>query len=423
MSKGRKKRTRGHGEGTIYQREDGRWAAQVSLGTNPKTGKRIRKTFSGKTRQEVATQLTKTLHRVHTGTIANPDKITLGEWLDLWVETYAKPVIRPSTYDSYRQLIDTHIKPGLGHIPLQKLQPYHIQQFYNERMTAKRQPKTIPKDENEAKELMEKMPTLSPATVKHMHVVLNQALKQAERERRIITNPANAVKPPKITRQEAAYLDAEQINKFLEEISKDRWYTVFLFAFGTGMRLGEVCALRWENVDLEKGIVRVRESVRRVKNDDPAGPKTLLLIQPPKTEKGKRTIPLPEGVLMELKKHKERQENLKLHIGKMYNEQGLVFTWENGRMIDPSYLSKYFRQVADKLGFKEVTFHNLRHSYASALLATGEHPKVVQELLGHSQVGVTLDIYSHVSPDLKERAAEKIDGFLGIKKTSHDRED
>ncbi len=418
----RKPKRRGRGEGSIYQRKDGLWVGQVTTGYNQETNRQKRKTFTGKTRQEVSEKITKALRELQTGVYTESDKITLGEWLDLWVETYSKPSVRPSTYDSYKQLIETHLKPNLGRIPLQKLQPHQIQKFYNDRLQAKRQPRTMPKDEKKAAELMEKMPTLSPSTVKHMHVVLNQALTQALKERRILVNPTKAVKPPKVTRPEAAFLTNDQINVLLGKVSGDQWYNVFLFTLGTGMRLGEVCALRWENVDLVNGVVKVRESVKRVSNDVPEEPKTKLLIQPPKSEKGKRNIPLPGVVLAELKRHRVRQAELKLQIGELYNDHDLVFAWEDGRMVDPGYLSKRFKKIIDQCGYKGITFHSLRHSYASALLAMGEHPKVVQELLGHAQISMTLDTYSHVAPEIKERAAAKIDDFLNNKKPSQGKE-
>ena len=415
-------RKRGHGEGSIYRRPDGRWIGQITIGFDSQTGKQKRKTVYGKTRQEVAEKITKIAREVQTGTYTDSDKITLGEWLDIWVETYSKPTVRPSTYDSYKQLIRTHLRPNLGRIPLQKLQSNHIQKFYNDRLQTKRKPRTMPKDEENRQEVMESMPTLSASTIKHMHVVLRQALEQAVRERRILINPAKATKPPKVTRPEASYLNAEQVAKFLDVASEDKWYSAFLVTLGTGMRLGELCALRWENVDLKKGVIHVKESVRRVNSDDPAGPKTKLLIQSPKTEKGKRVIPLPGDILAELKKHKKKQAEIKLQLGQAYNDQGYVFCWEDGRIIDPSFLSKHFKRLIVQCGYKNVTFHSLRHSYASALLAAGEHPKVVQELLGHAQISMTLDTYSHVAPEIKERAAAKIDDFLRIKKTSQDSE-
>lgn len=415
-------RKRGHGEGSIYKRADGKWIGQVTIGYDPRTGKQKRKTVSGKTRQEVAEKITKIARELQTGTYTDSDKITLGEWLDLWVETYSKPTVRPSTYDSYKQLIRTHLKPNLGNIPLQKLQPHHIQRFYNDRLKTKRTPRTMPKDEKKRKEIMADMPTLSTSTIRHMHVVLRQALEQAVKERRILVNPAKATKPPKVTRPEASYLNAEQVAKFLEVASKDKWYSAFLVTLGTGLRLGELCALKWENVDLKKGVIHVKESVHRVSNDNPAGPKTKLIVQPPKTEKAKRIVPLPVNVLQELKRIKRKQAELKLKLGQVYNDQDYVFCWEDGRIIDPGYLSKHFKKIISQCGYEGVTFHSLRHSYASALLAMGEHPKVVQELLGHAQISMTLDTYSHVAPEIKERAAAKIDDFLKMKKTSQESE-
>jgi len=175
-------------------------------------------------------------------------------------------------------------------------------------------------------------------------------------------------------------------------------------------------------VDFDNYLIHVKESVHLVKTGDKKGPKTRLLVQPPKSEKGRRRIPLPGDVTAELRKLKKKQAELKLMLGQAYQDQGYVFTWEDGRMVDPCYLSKRFKKLIRAAGREDVSFHGLRHSYASALLAAGEHPKVVQELLGHATVGMTLDLYSHVAPDLKEKAAGRMNEILQRKRPSSGQE-
>ncbi len=396
MTKKRKRRR--EGEGTIIERKDGSFLGQISAGTDQE-GKRRRYSFVGRTRQEVIDKMARARYEMKAGIHVDPTKLTVGRWLDIWLDIYAKQAIRPSTYESYRQIIRTHLKPSLGSLELQALQPHHIQSLYTE-----------------------KQKIYSPSTVRHMYVILNQALAQAEKERTILVNPVKATRPPRITRPEAQYLKAEQINQMLEVVKKDRWHTMILFTLATGTRRGEVCALRWENVDLEEGIVYVKESVRRVKTFEEDGPKTRLMIQPPKSEKGIRVIPLPNGLITELRKHKAKQAEEKLKIGEYYKDQGFVFAWEGGDMVKPDYYSRYFGQIVKECGFEGISLHSLRHSYASALLRMGESAKVVQEILGHSTISVTLDTYSHVHPDLKRRAAKKMDEFLTKKKPSSGKE-
>jgi integrase len=373
------------GRGSIVKRKDGRWMAAATIG-----GQRVY--FYGSSQGEAAEKLDKALQESRDGVYIKPTKQTFGDWLNIWLKEYSKPAIRPTTYDSYEYIIRVHINPALGLIPLKELQPSQIQKFYNT-----------------------KNKTLSPSTVRHMHIVINQALDQALKEGKIIRNPAKATKPPKIEKKEARYLTPEQLAGFLESISDDRWYSAFIVDLNSGMRLGELCALKWSNVDLQKGTVTVKEAVSRINKNG----KWIFHFHPPKSKKGLRTIPLPSGAVEELKRLKKRQneEKLRLQITGLYQDNGFIFTWEDGRMVDPTYLSKHFLKLIRQHGLS-VNFHGLRHSYASALLAAGEHPKVVQELLGDSTISVVLDTYSHVLPGLKERAASRLEGVFEKKKPS-----
>lgn len=408
------RKKRANGEGTIIQRKDGRWMAAVSI-----NGKR--EYFYGKTQAEVKEKRDKALQDARDGVYIKPTKQTFGEWLDIWLKEYAKPVIRPTTYDSYEYLIRVHIKPRLGNIPLKELQPNQIQKFYNAKLTEKRKSRRKNKPIKPAEP--EDLKPLSNSSVRHMHIIINQALDQALKENKIIRNPATATKPPKVEKKEARYLTPEEVVKFLESIQEDRWYPAFVVDLHSGLRLGELVALKWSNVDLEKGIIYVKEAVSRIKDGD----KWVLYFHPPKSKKGLRGIPLPNRAVKELKKLKARQAKEKLLFGDAYlgdgekhdikQDQWFVFTWEDGRMVDPSYLSKHFLKLIRRQGLS-VNFHGLRHSYASALLAAGEHPKIVQELLGDSTIQVVLDTYTHVVPGLKERAASRLDGLFDKKKPS-----
>lgn len=410
------KRKRGHGEGSIYQRKDGRWVAQATVGRDYETGKPKRITFYGKTRKEVSEKLSAALHDVQNGTFVEPTKITFADWLDTWLKEYAKPQVRPTTYDSYEYLIRVHIKPGLGGTYLKDLQPAQIQRFYNQKLQEPKMDRC--KEENRKKNPDREIQFLSPRTVRYMHIVIHESLEQALKEGKITRNPAKATRPPKVEKKEANYMNMDDIARFLRDIAGDRWYPVFITVLGSGLRLGEVAALKWSKIDLQKGAIYVNEAVSRVKNDAETGPKTKLIFQNTKTQKGMRTIPLPADVVNELKRLKARQAQEKFMLGKAYQDQGFVFTWEDGRMVDPGYLSKYFLKLIRKSGIPNIHFHSLRHTYASMMLQADVHPKVVQEIIGHSTIGMTLDTYSHVMPGLKEAAAEKLNGFTQIKKPS-----
>ncbi len=460
MAKGK----RGHGEGTIFQRwtarvkVDGKqvtlcgksleevqqklsalgidsskayismtWVAQATTGRDYETGKPKRVTYYGKTRKEVSEKLSAALHDVQTGTFVEPTKITFADWLDTWLKEYAKPQVRPTTYDSYEYLIRIHIKPGLGGTYLKDLQPAQIQRFYNQKLQEPKMDRR--KEENRKKNPDREIQFLSPRTVRYMHIVIHESLEQALKEGKITRNPAKATRPPKVEKKEASYMNMDDIARFLRDIAGDRWYPAFITVLGSGLRLGEVTALKWSKIDLQKGSIYVNEAVSRIKNDAvETGPKTKLIFQNTKTQKGMRTIPLPADVVNELKRLKTRQAEEKMKLGKAYlgdgpehnlkQDQWFVFTWPDGQMVEPGYLSKHFLKLIRKSGIPNIHFHSLRHTYASMMLQADVHPKVVQEIIGHSTIGMTLDTYSHVMPGLKEAAAEKLNGFTQIKKPS-----
>ncbi len=422
------------GRGSIVKRKDGRWMAAATI-----NGKR--EYFYGRSQGEVSEKMDKALNDSRNGVYIKPTKQTFGEWLDLWLKEYAKPVTRPTTFMSYSYLIDYHVKPGLGDILLKELQPSHIQKFYNQKLNQKiadrRSEETKKKHEEKVKagKAKEKdFKSISSRTVRYMHILISQALEQALKEGKIIRNPAKATKPPKVEKKEARYLTPEQLTEFLESISTDRWYSAFIVDLNSGMRLGELVALKWNNIEFKKtkseegktietGIIYVKEAVSRVKING----EWKLDFHPPKSKKGLRSIPLPSGAVEELKKLKKRQAAEKLLLGKAYLGDGekhelkqddwFVFTWEDGRMVEPNYLSKHFLKLIRKNKLS-ANFHSLRHSYASALLMAGTHPKVAQELLGDSTITVVLDTYSHVIPGLKERAADTLEGLFEKKKPS-----
>jgi integrase len=380
---------RGNNEGSITRRPDGRWMAQVTLGRDPATGKLKRATFYGKTRQEVADKLAKALREKQQGTFVAPHKMTLGEWLHTWLWEYKKPRVRPISFDTYERVVRRHLKPALGHIALQDIRPEHLQHYYNEKIQQ----------------------GLDAQTIHHHHIILTDALARAEKNQLVARNIGRLVDPPRQTRKEMRTLAIGQMTiQLLPALQGHRLYAAFLTLFMIGLRRGELLGLRWQDIDWKAGVLHIRQTLTRVKNHETG--RTQLVFQEPKTEHSRRTIPIPQGCETALRQHRAHQAEEKLALGQAYEDHGLVFCRTEGRPIDPRTLNRYFSQALARAGLPSFRLHDARHTFATWLLEQGVSPKVVQTMLGHSSIAVTLDIYSHVSLDLEKQAAAKLNAAL-----------
>jgi integrase len=380
---------RGNNEGSITRRPDGRWMAQVTIGRDPATGKPRRATFYGRTRQDVADKLTKALRDKQQGTFVAPHKLTLGEWLDTWLWEYKKPRVRPSTFDGYEKVVRCHLKPVLGHIPLQDLRAEHVQHYYNERLHH----------------------GLEARTIRLHHVILSNVLARAEKNQRVARNVCRLVEPPRQTRREMRTLAIDQVTaQFLPALKGHRLYATFLTLFVMGLRRSELLGVRWKDIDSQGGVMHIRQTLVRVKDHERG--RTHLVFQEPKTGHSRRTIPIPEVCLAALRHHRAQQAEEKLALGPAYHDHGLVFCHAHGGPIDPRSLTRYFSQVLERAGLPAIRLHDARHTYATWLLEQGVSPKVVQTMLGHSDIGTTLNIYSHVSLDLEKQAAATLNAAL-----------
>lgn len=394
---------RANGEGTITKHKNGGWMATIMV-----DGERY--WFYGKTQAEVKEKLEQAKEDLRKGINIKQNKLLFGDWLNQWVEEYAKPNISPTTYDSYKYHIRDHICPVLGNIKITQLQPAKIQNFYNQKLLekVKRATKSGPKETNK---------TLSRSTVYKMHVIINSALDQAVKEGLIYRNPAEATKPPKPEKHEAQFLTPEQFDSFIKAISDDRWTTAFLFSLATGIRRGELSALKWENLNLEDGIVKITEGNVRVRHGvEEEGKKTKIISKAPKSKKSIREIPLAEQVVLMMRKWKEFQEQEKEYATKKkirYYDNGYVFCRYNGKIVDIDFWTRHFKEMALQAGLKDFHLHNLRHSFVTWLLMNGESVKTVQELVGHASAAFMLDTYGHVIDEVKRAAAEKMGDMIG----------
>ena len=372
---------RGRNEGSIYQRKDGRWAAAIDLGWQ--NGKRRRKHYLGSTRAEVHKKLIKALRDLDQGIAPPSDRLTVGAYLETWLEESAKPKVRPLTYESYSCLVRLHLIPGLGRIRLSKLSPQQVQRFLNQ------------KREEGA----------SARRVQMMHAVLRTALNQALRWGLVPRNVATLVDPPRAPREPVKPMSPEEAHRFMEAAQGDPYEAVFAIGLGLGLRAGEVLGLRWQDLDLEQGQLTVRYALQRVKNQK------LELVEP-KSRTSTRTLVLPAFVIRTLRQQQLRQKQQERWGGLKWQEKDFVFATSLGTPIDPDKVRRRFKQVLKTAGLRDMRFHDLRHSCASFLLAQGVQPRTIMELLGHSQIGLTMNTYSHVMPSLLTDAAERMDALF-----------
>jgi integrase len=378
---------RGPGEGTIRERKDGRWEARVLL-TSP-DGRRTRRSLLGHTRSDVRNRLQLALRAEAAGLPQPSERVTVGAFLDQWLNNSARPKVRPRTYSSYAGIVRVHLQPGLGRHTLARLNPQQVQAFLN----AKAQEH------------------LSPRTVAYIRAVLRRALGQAERWGMVSRNVARLAEPPRVPRREVRPLSPDQARRLLDTIRGDRFEALYLVALGVGLRQGEILGLAWSDLDFEGATVTVRHALQRVDGR--------LEFVEPKSVTSRRVVALPSFVLDALRIHRTRQLEDRLLAGSRWHDdaRGLVFTTTVGTPMDGIAVTRRYQAVLAAAGLPRQRFHDLRHACASLLLAQGVAPRVVMETLGHSQISLTLNTYSHVIPALGRAAAEQMDALLGTRPT------
>jgi integrase len=375
-------------KGSIRERSPGHWAIILDQ-RDPATGNRKRKWHSFKgTKRQAQTECARMIAAMKDGTYIEPSKITVAQFLDRWLG-HIKSQVTPKSYERYSGLVNQNIKPAIGAVLLAKLRSVQISEAYTAALANGRRDG--------------KQGGLSPRTVGHMHRVRKQALSQAVKWELLTRNPADAVDPPKVEWKPVSTYDLPQMAEIIEFLRGRSVFMPVLLAALCGLRRGEICALRWRHVDLDTAQLSIVESLEQTK----AG----LRFKSPKSGKG-RTVALSATMLEELRAHRAQKAQDLLKLGKRISDDDFVVAHADGTLMPPIYVSQQWRYAIAKTKLARLRFHDLRHAHATHMLVNGVHPKVASERLGHSRVGITLDLYSHVIPGMQEDAARTVDQAL-----------
>ena len=359
------------------------WEARYSAGYDPGTGKQIQRTITGKTQKEVSKKLKAATTAIDEGTYIAPSKLTVGEWLDIWTKEYLSQ-IKPRTAESYIIVANNHLKPGLGATKLDRLDAHTVQTFYNSLAETK---------------------NLSAKTVRNIYGVLHKALQQAVKNKYIRFNPADDPVLPIAEKPEIKPFDDEQIKAFLKAAKGHKYEFLFLTVLFTGMREGEALGLQWPAVNLTKGTININSQLQKI-----VGKKEYQLITP-KNGKG-RCITPPPFVIDTLQCVKQQQLDNKCRYGECWEDSGFVFTNELGQHLTPKPIYDSFKKVVADIGIPKARFHDLRHSYAVASIRAGDDIKTVQENLGHATAAFTLNVYAHVTDQMKKESADRMQQYI-----------
>ena len=370
-----------NGEGTIRQRKDGLYEVRITSKPDPATGKKQRISRYAKTREQ-ALKLRSELQLQYGGNAAVPASLTLGEWLPHWLELYARPSVRHSTYVSYEGYVRKHLVPALGAVPLDKLIPADLQRFYLRKLQEDR---------------------LAPKTISNLHACLHRALQQAVKEQMIPSNPCDAVDLPRKEAVEISVLTREQQVKLMQESCRHRYGVFIRLALSTGMRIGEIVGLRWDDIDFTNRILFVRSTLNRLPTVDGES-KTQLFVGTPKTKNGRRFIPLFDAIISDLADWRKTQEADAQLAQSAYENTGYVVTNEFGKPIELRTFRDHYIRILKAAGLPHFTFHALRHTFATRAIEQGMDVKALSKILGHASVGFTLDTYAHLLDDHKRES-------------------
>ena len=355
----------------------------VDVGMDPKNGKRKQHTETHRLRKDAERRLAELIQQANNGAYVKPAKLTVAIYFRKWLEDYAQVNTRPRTFENYRSKMELHIIPTIGHLPLAGLRADHLQGLY--------------------RDLLAK--PLSGRTVLHTHRAISNALNHAVRWQLVGRNVAQAVTPPRPKPYEVHALEPQDLHRILQAAKSTPYHTLLHLLAFTGLRRSEALGLRWQDVDLQIGTLRIVQALHELVDGS-------LIFQEPKTASGRRSVPLSQSALFALKSYKERAEATSALGGETLSPGALVFSMPDGAPMKPRTVTQAFTRIARHLGIK-VRLHDLRHTHASILLLAGVHPKAVQERLGHANIGITMDTYSHLLAGVAESAAQSFEDAVG----------
>ncbi len=370
---------RANSEGTVVQRGDGRWMAQLTLPGGQ------RRSFYGKTQAEVISKLREARQRLDEGLPPTPEKLTVGQWLETWLRDSVAHAVRPRTAVRYGEIVRCHLAPRLGHVRLAHLQPADVERAMREALEAGQ----------------------SPRSVLHHRAVLRAALNHAIRHGLIARNAAALAAAPHVPEGEHEAITPARAKAILQAVQGDSLEALFLLLLSTGMREGEALGLQWADVNLDAGTASIRRVLQRVNGE--------WAFREPKTRRSRRTVSLPAPVVAALREHRARQLEERLRLGPDWQGEqwgNLVFPNETGGPLHGNTALHRFQRLLQRAGLPRMRVHDLRHGAASLMAAMGIPPRVAMELLGHSQISTTMNIYAHVAPEYSREAMERVSKAL-----------
>ncbi len=391
------KRQRANGEGSIMKNiRNGKqigWRASLTIGRY-ESGALKRKEFYGKTKKEVQTKLDEYKRQMSMGVLSD-DKLTVESWFYTWLFDFRSKDMKPKTFELYEGIYRVYIKDSeIANIKLSDLRTPHLQRYYNKLLDIDK---------------------LEISNVNRINNRLKTCLTEAEKQGYIQRNWCKMVTLPKVEKiKEINVLSKDEQIKFIEAIKGNDMELLFLMALGTGLRLGEILGLKWSDIDFKEGTLSVNRTVQRVTDIQKDGSRKMVLIeQTPKTKNSYRTVPIPQNILIQLKIHKKNQNGLILSLGESYQNNNYVLCENTGKAYDPNKPNRRLTSILKANDMDHIKFHGLRHTYATRLFEAGIPPKTVQALMGHSDISLTLDIYTHVMKETKLEAVEKINSIFG----------
>jgi integrase len=374
-------------KGHLRQRSKGSWEIAIDVGRDPATGKRLQhwETVRG-TKKDAERRLAELAVEVEKRTYVKlAHNITLADYLTDWLQTHAELHCRPRTAEGYRFIVDRHLIPVLGEIQLSELRPQHISSYCSKAVRR----------------------GLSNRTVLHDFRLLHKVLKDGVKLGLIAVNPCDSVDPPRPVDKEMKFLCPDEVDKFFSTVREAPWpyYYLFYTMLFTGLRRSEALALIWGNLDLDLCALSVSQTLYKLSGGQ-------YVIQPPKTRKSRRQVTMPPSLALLLRDYKEQVETRRFLLGRPLSDTDFVFAHPDGGPLDPSSVTHTFLKTVRRAGLEGLRLHDLRHSYASLMMAAGVNIKVISQSMGHANIGITLDTYGHLLPGMGKTAAERFDKLL-----------